>query len=84
MRLSGELVARGRVAVVGGFEGCRAGVPVKILRKGKVVAKGDTRPSGRFRIELPDKPGRYVARVPQVTGVDGHSCLAARSRSRKA
>lgn len=83
LRLEGGLVARGRVRVDGGYEGCRSRVPVKIFRNGKVVEKLETRASGRFKGELPDEPGRYFARALRTTVDDVNVCAQARSKTRR-
>lgn len=83
LRLDGN-VARGRVRTPDGFDSCRAHVPVKILRNGRVVDKLTTNDDGRFTAKLPDERGRYVAIAPQLKAGDGDLCERARSRTRKA
>jgi hypothetical protein len=78
--LKRHLVARG--AVSSDFEGCEAGVAVKIQRrKGgwKTVENVTTNPAGRFRAELRDRPGRYRALVPASDAGPNDTCDVARS-----
>ncbi len=84
LRLEPGLLARGRVRATDGFEACASHVLVKISRNGRVVARLETRADGRFEIALPDKPGRYVARAPQVAVDESDVCARARSKTRKA
>lgn len=83
LRLDGALVARGRVRTQDGYEPCKSRVLVKILRNGETIDEIRTRSNGRFRVSLPDKPGRYVAVAPQVVADDTNLCARARSRTRK-
>ena len=63
LNLQRHLVARGRVSAADDFSPCFANVIVKIKRWGKVIDSIETAPDGTYRIRIPDRPGRYVARV---------------------
>lgn len=68
----------GRIEVASGFGPCAADVAVRVLRKGKVVARDRTDDDGRFHMPLPDRPGRYkVVAVPQERPPGTQRCLAA-------
>ncbi|MDQ3952778.1 MAG: hypothetical protein M3279_07435, partial [Actinomycetota bacterium] len=66
-----------------GYDSCKSRVAVKIVRKGRVIERVKTRPSGRFRAELPHEGGRFRAVVPQVQVDDTNICARARSRARR-
>ena len=82
LRLEEGVVARGRVRAPG-YDACASHVRVKIVRKGKVVDKVETRTNGRFRAKLPDKPGRYAAIAPEIVPDDTNLCARARSKTRR-
>lgn len=84
LRLVEGVVARGRVRTPDDFAACNAGVVVKVFRNGKVVAKVTTRDGGRFKVRLADRPGRYVARAPEVAPDDANTCASASSKTRRA
>jgi len=75
--------ARGRVHAPDGYASCTSHVAVKIVRKGRVVERVETRANGRFRADLPDKPGRYRAIAPQAEADDTNLCARARSKTRR-
>jgi hypothetical protein len=75
-------VARGRVTTRDGFDACIARVAVKIVRNGRVIERLETRANGRFRVEVPQKPGRYRAIAPQAIADDTNVCERARSKTR--
>jgi hypothetical protein len=70
MHLRDTLVARGRVTVNDGFAACADTVPVKIQKKKsghwKTVKNTTTSSSGRYRVELRNKHGRYRSLAPKV------------------
>ncbi|HEX2058433.1 MAG TPA: S8 family serine peptidase [Actinomycetota bacterium] len=74
---------RGRVRSPDGYESCKARVVVRIVRAGRVVARVETRTNGRFRADVPDKPGRYRAVAPQFAPDDANLCERARSKTRR-
>lgn len=77
-RLKRHLVAVGRVKVATGFSACVAEVPVRVVRKGKVIARSVTDAEGRFKIRLPDRPGRYRVVAPALERPPGtQQCLGA-------
>jgi hypothetical protein len=84
LRLSGHLVARGTLSSRDGFDGCVSYERLEIQRRqaGRWarVAAGQTENAGRYTIRLRDRSGAYRASVPQDT-VQGHTCLAASSRT---
>jgi uncharacterized protein (DUF2345 family) len=70
LHLRDSLVARGRVTVSDGFSACADTVPVKIQKKKsghwKTVKSTTTSSSGRYRVELRNKHGRYRSLAPKV------------------
>ena len=70
LRLRDTLVARGRVTVSDGFAACADTVPVKIQKKKsghwKTVKSTTTSSSGRYRVQLRNKHGRYRSLAPKV------------------
>jgi hypothetical protein len=88
LRLRMHLVARGRVGVGDGFTDCAATVPVKVQRRvsghWKTVGRTTTNDTGAYRKPIPDRPGKYRARAPNVTlGVGADLCLRATSPIRR-
>jgi subtilisin family serine protease len=67
LRLRKHLVARGVVLAGDGFQGCVQEATVQLQRKRpggwRTVRLAAADPSGRYRERLPDRPGRYRARV---------------------
>ena len=70
LHLRDSLVARGRVTVSDGFSACADTVPVKIQKKKsghwKTVKSTTTSSSGRYRVELRNKHGRYRSLTPKM------------------
>ncbi len=70
LHLRDSLVARGRVTVSDGFSACADTVPVKIQKKKsghwKTVKSTTTSSSGRYRVQLRNKHGRYRSLAPKV------------------
>jgi hypothetical protein len=83
LRLVRSLVARGAVSADDGFTACAASTPVKIQRrvagKWKTVRTTSTSSTGSYKKRIPDEPGRYRARAPEVvlSGFLPHICLRA-------
>lgn len=66
LRLSGHLLAEGRVRSLDARRSCHRFVPVQIRKKtanGERVFYVRSRRSGRFKLRLPDKTGRYYATI---------------------
>jgi hypothetical protein len=88
LNLTSGGTAKGRVSVRDDFDRCRARVPVKIQRRAnygwRTVESLRTDNAGRYRSELRDPSGRYRAKATRVGPVEGHDCLAAVSRVRRA
>jgi hypothetical protein len=91
LALKGELVAKGTVSVDDGTTACVDRVPVVIQKKKsggwKPVAKTKTKAasdgSSTYRVAIPDKPGRYRAKVPKVVLGDSSVCTSDTSPTRK-
>ncbi len=85
MKLGGSLYAAGRLKVDDGYGACANKVLVKIKRNGKVIRKTTTNRYGFFRVDLRDRRGRYVAVAAEVQTADvpAHTCLAARSTTKR-
>jgi subtilisin family serine protease len=70
LQLRKHLVARGSVAVLDGFAGCRQDVLVELQRKRdgvwKTVRQVKANDQGSFKSPLADRSGKYRARVPQT------------------
>jgi Glycosyltransferase WbsX len=84
LRLSGHLVARGRLSVRDGFSGCASYEPVQIQRRrGRgwvAVASTQTDNAGRYTLKMRDRPGPYSARAARDS-LEGHTCLASASKT---
>jgi hypothetical protein len=84
LRLSGRLVARGRLSVRDGFNGCASYEQVQIQRRrGRgwlTVTSAQTDTAGRYTVKMRDRPGEYRARAPRDS-VQGHHCVAASSQT---
>ena len=76
--------ATGILAVVDGFESCRARAPVVVERRGKqgwsIVRRARTNGAGGFTVSMPKGRATYRARAPQTTA-DGERCVKAVSRT---
>jgi hypothetical protein len=75
LHLRDSLVARGRVTVSDGFAACANTVPVKIQKKKsghwKTIKNTTTSSTGRYRVQLRNKHGRYRSLAPKVaSGTD--------------
>jgi hypothetical protein len=66
LRLRKHLIATGKV-VSNGPPGCVEGIPVTIVKRGKVVKSVNTDELGRYRLKLRDRTGTYRA---EATAVD--------------
>lgn len=69
LKLSGGLIASGRLTAVDGYLPCTRNAPVGIARKTasgwKLAGDGLTAEDGTYRIRVPNKPGRYAALSPE-------------------
>jgi hypothetical protein len=87
LKLSGGLVARGKVTAEDGFEGCFSQVAVRVQRrangKWRTVKRASTDEQGSYRATMRDKPGRYRATAPETEPSDDHRCLKATSKARR-
>jgi hypothetical protein len=87
LKLSGHLVANGKVNVPDGTKGCKRGRVVKIQRaKGgswRTVKKDHTSSTGAYRASLPDREGKYRSVVKKEKISDTDVCLSDVSRTRK-
>jgi hypothetical protein len=83
LRLSGHLVARGRLRSRDGFSGCSSIEPVQIQRRrGRrwvTVTATQTDDAGQYTVKMRAKRGTYRARAARDS-FEGHACLAAASR----
>ena len=83
LRLRRHLRAKGTVSVPDGTAGCYIGVPVAIQRKRsgawKTIARVATNNQGNYRTRIPDRTGRYRAKVAGATLGNGDTCSADRS-----
>jgi hypothetical protein len=84
LRLSGHLVARGRLSVRDGFSGCVSYEEVQIQRRrGRgwlSVTSTQTDNGGRYTVKVRDRAGAYRARASQDS-VEDHICLVTTSRT---
>ena len=62
-----------------GFSQCAASVPLKVqrLKSGnwKTVKSTTTGNSGSYKVNIPDKEGKYRAKAPKVVSGGGVGCL---------
>ena len=84
LKLRKHLVARGVVSASDGFMACLTNVPVKIQRRvsgnWKTVGSSTTTVTGSYKKRIPDKPGKYRAKAPEVTlNAGADICSAATS-----
>lgn len=72
--LKNHLTAKGRLTVKDGFNACRSDAKVKIQRlvsgSWKTVGTDTTTGVGNYRVNVPDKPGKYRATVAK-RGLNG-------------
>ena len=81
-----HLVARGVVTSVDGFGACAAGEPVRIERKKagwKLVKQAVTDGTGKYRVRLRDREGRYRAVLTAGSESAADLCGAAASPPRR-
>jgi hypothetical protein len=81
-----HLVARGVVTSVDGFGACAAGEPVRIERKKagwKLVKRAVTDGTGKYRVRLRDREGRYRAVLTAGSESAADLCGAAASTPRR-
>lgn len=87
LKLSGGLVASGRMTAADGYLPCTRSAPVGVLKKTatgwKVVNDTLTDPDGKYRMRLPNKRGRYVAVSPEGSVNDLNLCGRAESPIRR-
>lgn len=84
LTIKNHLTAKGRLTVTDGFNECRSDATVKIQRfasgKWKTVGTDTTTGVGNYRVNLPDKPGKYRASVEKTELNGGDDvCVAVRS-----
>jgi len=73
LRLKGALIAKGRVTTIDGLSECVSGVPIKVFRNERRVAKTTSTGDGSYRVRLQPRSGRYVAVAPSLVlggGID--------------
>jgi hypothetical protein len=84
LRLSGHLVARGRLSVRDGFSDCASYEQVQIQQRRArgwlTVISAQTDNVGRYTVKVRDRPGTYRARAPQDS-VEGHTCITSTSQA---
>ena len=87
LKLSGGLVASGRVTAADGYLPCTRNAPVGILKKTstgwKLISDELTDEEGKYRIKIPNKGGRYVAVSPEGKVDDLNLCSEAESPARR-
>jgi uncharacterized membrane protein YgcG len=86
LRIREHLLARGKVRVPDGYNGCKFRRVVRIQRKTshgwESVGNDRSARSGRYKTQLPDKPGRYRAEVTKEA-LHYDLCEDATSRARR-
>lgn len=87
LKLSGHLVAKGRVNVPDGTKACERGRVVKVQRKKdaswRTVRTDHTNSTGAYRAALPDVEGTYRSLVKKDRISDTDVCKSDVSRRRK-
>jgi V8-like Glu-specific endopeptidase len=87
MRLKRHLTIKGRMTSIDGYKPCtrHAFVRVQLRRHGRwsAVESRRTNEKGRYRVAVPDKPGKYRIFVPARVLNRDHECSAATSRTKK-
>ena len=80
-----RLFAGGRVAVNDGYTACLRHVPVVIKRihhgTWRWITTTSTGQGGSFRVAIPNRGGRYRAKAPKITLVDGAICAGRSSNT---
>lgn len=89
LKLSGHLVASGVMKSKDGYKPCTRKAPIKLFRKklssskrptgGKVVKRTQTSRRGKYRMNVPDKPGFYYIKSPAGFVDSANDCSAAKS-----
>jgi hypothetical protein len=86
-RLKGHLRAVGRIRARDGYVPCRDNAPIRIQRKTakewRTVRRTLSRPTGRYAVRVPDRPGLYRAFSPAEFVDDDNRCSSAKSRTRR-
>jgi V8-like Glu-specific endopeptidase len=84
LRLSGHLVARGKMTVPDGYIECSRDAPVLIFHKVQggwdLAKRARTGSNGTFNVRLRDRAGKYHALAPEGSVDDLNVCAEARSR----
>jgi V8-like Glu-specific endopeptidase len=87
MKLKRHLTIKGRMASIDGYKACtrEALVRVELRRNGRWswIESRRTNESGRYRIAVRDKSGRYRTFVPERVLNQDHRCSATTSRTKK-
>lgn len=88
LSLRRHLIAKGALGPPDGYLACTRGAPVAIFKKkatgGWRFIKGTTSNDyGRYRMRLPDKPGRYVVHSPEGPVDDLNRCAETSSIVRR-
>lgn len=87
LKLSGRLVASGKLTAVDGYLPCTRSAPVGIARKTasgwKLAGDGFTGQDGTYRIRVPNKRGRYAALSPEGSVDEMNLCDYVQSPARR-
>jgi V8-like Glu-specific endopeptidase len=87
LKLSGALVASGRVTAEDGYVACTVNAPVGVAKKTKtgwkLVEEQRTTAEGKYRMRIPDRRGRYAAVAPEGSVDELNMCSSAESTIRR-
>ena len=87
LKLSGGLVASGRLTAADGYVACTVNAPVGVAKKTKtgwkLVNDQRTNEDGKYRMRIPNKRGRYVAVSPEGSVDEFNLCSSAESPIRR-
>jgi hypothetical protein len=86
-KLKGRLTAVGRITARDGYAPCGNNAPIRIQRRqgGKWRNVGETfsKPKGRYKVTVPNRPGLYRAFSPAGSVDAQNVCSSAKSRTRR-
>jgi hypothetical protein len=89
IKLSGHLAVSGTMKAKDGYDPCTREAPIRIIKKkksaskkptgGRVVKKTVTNLNGKFRVNVPDKPGKYYIKSPAGNVDAANTCSLTKS-----
>lgn len=84
LKLSGKLVASGKIDVEDDFAGCLSSAPVAIQKKSgrkfKTIKSTSTDRQGAYSVKVPNKPGTYRSKAKGFPATSTDNCVAVKSK----